>query len=65
MTSEQNEPSPEDFESDISPGKVASRATGRPPEEKASEDPEAQAEAILEESESRVGEGFASSEPQD
>ena len=36
---------------------VASRASGRPPEEESSEDPERQAEVILEESEERTIEG--------
>ena len=38
------------------PGEVASRAEGRPPEERSSEDPTGQAEAILQESEDRVSE---------
>jgi hypothetical protein len=33
---------------------IASRAGGRPPEEGSSDDPEAQAKAILEESEERI-----------
>jgi hypothetical protein len=36
---------------------VMSRASGRPPEEESSEDPEHQAEVILEESEERTEEG--------
>lgn len=36
---------------------VVSRASGRPPEEESSEDPEHQAEVILEESEERIEEG--------
>jgi hypothetical protein len=36
---------------------VVSRASGRPPEEQSSEDPEHQAEVILEESEERTAEG--------
>ena len=36
---------------------VASRASGRPPEEASSEDPEHQAEVILEESEERTAGG--------
>jgi hypothetical protein len=35
---------------------VTSRASGRPPEEQQSEDPEHQAEVILEESEERTAE---------
>ena len=33
---------------------IATRAGGRPPEERSSDDPEAQAKAILEESEERI-----------
>jgi hypothetical protein len=36
---------------------VASRASGRPPEEESSEDPEHQAEVILEESGERTADG--------
>jgi hypothetical protein len=36
---------------------VSSRADGRPPEEATSEDPKAQAQTILEESEERIEEG--------
>ena len=36
---------------------VTSRASGRPPEEESSEDPEHQAEVILEDSEDRTVEG--------
>jgi hypothetical protein len=36
---------------------VVSRASGRPPEEESSEDPEHQAEVILEDSEERIEEG--------
>ncbi|HVA06754.1 MAG TPA: hypothetical protein VNG12_08450 [Acidimicrobiales bacterium] len=42
---------------------VASRAEGRPPEEQTSDDPEAQAEVILQESEDRTAEGADGSEP--
>jgi len=42
---------------------VASRAAGRPPEERTSDDPEAQAELILQESEDRTAEGADGSEP--
>jgi hypothetical protein len=41
----------------ITPDAVASRADGRPPEEESSEDPERQAQVILEESEDRTAEG--------
>lgn len=43
--------------------KVTSRAAARPPEEQTSEDPAAQAEAVLQESEDRIAEGAAGSEP--
>jgi hypothetical protein len=42
---------------------VMSRAEGRPPEEQTSDDPEAQAEAILQDSEDRIAEGADGSEP--
>jgi hypothetical protein len=42
---------------------VASRADGRPPEEASSDDPTAQAQAILEDSEERIAEGAKDSEP--
>jgi hypothetical protein len=42
---------------------VTSRAEGRPPEEQSSDDPTAQAEAILQESEDRLAEGAEGSEP--
>jgi hypothetical protein len=42
---------------------VTTRAEGRPPEEQSSEDPTAQAEAILQESEDRIAEGADGSEP--
>lgn len=42
---------------------VASRAEGRPPEERSSEDPTAQAEAILQESEERVSDRADRAEP--
>jgi len=45
------------------PGAVASRAEGRPPEEAASDDPEAQAEAVLAESEERLVERAAEASP--
>jgi hypothetical protein len=38
----------------IDESKASSRAEGRPPEEKASQDPRTQAEAILEDSEERT-----------
>jgi hypothetical protein len=40
--------------SDVPPESVASRASGRPPEEESSENPEHQAQVILEESEERT-----------
>ena len=42
---------------------VTTRAEGRPPEEQSSEDPAAQAESILQESEDRIAEGADDSEP--
>jgi len=45
------------------PGEVAKRAEGRPPEERSSEDPKGQAEAILQESEDRVSERAGRAEP--
>ena len=41
---------------------VATRAEGRPPEEQSSEDPTAQAETILQESEDRIAERADQSE---
>ena len=45
------------------PKAVASRADGRPPEEASSDDPGAQAQAILEESEERTADGARASAP--
>jgi len=45
------------------PDNVTSRAEGRPPEESSSDNPAEQAEAILQESEDRVAEGAAGSDP--
>ncbi|HEX4217450.1 MAG TPA: hypothetical protein VHZ02_03720 [Acidimicrobiales bacterium] len=45
--------------------KAASRADGRPPEEKASQDPTTQAATILEESEARARSREAAAEPDD
>ena len=42
---------------------VASRADGRPREEESSDDPKAQAQAILEDSEKRISEGAKRSGP--
>jgi len=44
-------------ENEPDPAAVTSRASGRPPEEDSSEDPQRQAEVILEESEDRTSEG--------
>lgn len=38
----------------VAPESVHTRASGRPPEEESSDDPEAQAQAVLEESEDRT-----------
>ena len=46
-----------DYDDEPEPAAVSSRASGRPPEEESSEDPERQAEVILEESEDRTIEG--------
>jgi hypothetical protein len=45
------------------PAAVTSRASGRPPEEDSSEDPEHQAEVILEESDERTNEAADKSTP--
>jgi hypothetical protein len=42
---------------DVPPDAVTTRASGRPPEEESSEDPEHQAQVILEESEDRTIKG--------
>jgi hypothetical protein len=44
---------------------VASRAAGRPPEEASSDNPEAQAQTILEESEERIVDGAHAADPID
>jgi hypothetical protein len=61
-------PGPEDQESEEldgmpDPEAVAHRADGRPPEEESSDDPMAQAQTVLEDSEERTAEGAAGSEP--
>ncbi len=53
----------EDSDASVDPATVASRADGRPPEEESSDDPEAQAQAILEESERRIVDGAHASDP--
>ena len=65
MHSEDNRRSAEQFEESVDPENVASRAGGRPPEERSSEIPDAQARAILEESEERIAERVRSSDPLD
>jgi hypothetical protein len=62
--------SPQDPESDElgsppDPKAVASRADGRPPEEASSDNPEAQAQVILEESEGRIADGAHAADPID
>jgi hypothetical protein len=47
----------DEYNDEPEPAAVSSRASGRPPEEGSSEDPERQAEVILEESEDRTIEG--------
>jgi len=49
----------------IDEDKTSSRAEGRPPEEKASQDPTTQAEAILEDSEERTRSREAAADPDD
>ena len=44
------------------PERVQSRADARPPEERTSDDPKAQAEVVLEDSEERVAKGSTKSE---
>jgi hypothetical protein len=66
MTPEESGSGPQDPESQLGkppdPKAVASRADGRPPEEATSDNPEAQAQAILEESEDRIAAGAHASE---
>ena len=66
MAPEGSSPGPHDPESELGdppdPKAVASRADGRPPEEASSDNPEAQAQLILEESEERIADGARSSE---
>ncbi|HEX3566669.1 MAG TPA: hypothetical protein VHU17_14980 [Acidimicrobiales bacterium] len=49
----------------IDKDKTSARAEGRPPEEKASQDPRTQAEAILEDSEERTRNRDAAADPED
>jgi hypothetical protein len=65
MTDEADRRSSEDSEGAIDPEAVASRADGRPAEEESSDNPEAQARAILEESQQRIADGAHSSDPID
>jgi hypothetical protein len=60
-----NGPDPADQGVGITPNpeSVAARADGRPPEEASSDNPMAQAQTILEESEERMEEGAKGSEP--
>jgi hypothetical protein len=53
----------EDLDGIPDPEAVAHRADGRPPEEASSEDPIAQSQTILEDSEERTAEGASGSEP--
>jgi hypothetical protein len=62
----QSDSDSEEFGDSPDPKAVASRADGRPAEEASSDDPGAQAQAILEESEERIAEGArASAVPSD
>jgi len=67
MAPQGNGPSPQDPASELGnspdPEKVASRADGRPAEEASSDNPEAQAQAILEDSEDRIAAGAHASDP--
>lgn len=65
MDSNQGGHRSDEFDGTVDPEKVVSRADGRLPQEGDSDNPEAQAEAILEDSESRTAEGFRSSDPAD
>jgi hypothetical protein len=52
-----------DNDNEPDPSAVSSRASGRPPEEDSSEDPQRQAEVILEDSEDRTSQGADKSTP--
>ena len=65
MTDDADRPFSEDSEGAIDPETVASRADGRPAEEQSSDNPEAQAQVILEESEQRIADGAHASAPID
>jgi ribosomal protein S16 len=65
MTDDANRLSSEGSDGAIDPETVASRADGRPAEEESSDNPEAQAQAILEESEQRIADGAKASDPVD
>ena len=54
---------PDDIDEEPTSEAVESRASGRPPEEQSSQDPEHQAEVILEESAERTFEGAEKSDP--
>jgi hypothetical protein len=56
---------PEELDGSPDPKAVSSRADGRPPEEASSDDPNAQAQVILEESEDRIADGARPSAPAD
>jgi hypothetical protein len=53
--------SPDSSPTEPDPQAVSSRADGRPPEEASSDNPEAQAQAILEDSEKRTADGARAS----
>jgi hypothetical protein len=59
------DPEPEELGQPPDSEAVASRAAGRPPEEVSSDNPEAQAKTILEESEERIADGARSADPVD
>jgi hypothetical protein len=62
MINEADRASSNDSDAAIGRETVVSRAEGRPPEEESSDNPEAQAQVILEESEQRIADGSHASE---
>jgi hypothetical protein len=65
MTADAEHLSSQDSDGAIDPQTVASRADGRPAEEESSDNPEVQAQVILEESEQRIVDGAHASDPID
>jgi hypothetical protein len=62
---DEKDSSPEQFVQGLDSESVASRAEGRPAEEESSHDPDAQAQAILEDSEERIADGARAADPTD